>query len=242
MPKQNEPLALLTGVTRLGARWVKQLLQEGWQVAYCWHRAPPPELQLEAKTQPEHLKGFSCDLAQPGSALKLWTQVTVWAEKSPRLVVHAASVWHKDALSDVTEDAWFNSVRLQAWPLIPWTKQLVAAGVPASLIAILDSRTASSTPAEFSYGWGKRLASGLVTDLARQAAPLVRVNGLALGPVYPPEADEPRWDTWVKALPLRQQPPLSEVDQALFFLLHSTSVTGQIFHIDGGAHLSRGSN
>ena len=239
MPWRTEPLALVTGVARLGAGWVRLLRQNGWQVAYCWHQTPPTELETLTQAQPELVQGFQCDLEQPYSAGELFDQATYWAGKTPSFVLHAASRWFNDTVTDVTEDSWFTSLRLQAWPLAAWTRQLLAAGTPASLLTVLDSRTSSSTPQEFSYGWGKRLAAGLVADLARQAAPLVRVNGLALGPVLPPTGGEPRWESWVKALPLGVQPPLNEVDQALLFLLNSTSVTGEILHIDGGAGLLR---
>ncbi|NNM55302.1 MAG: SDR family oxidoreductase [Spirochaetales bacterium] len=239
MPWRTEPLALVTGVARLGTGWVRLLRQNGWQVAYSWHQLPPPELETLTQTQPELVHGFRCDLEQPYSAGKLFDQVTHWAGKTPSLVLHAASRWFNDTVADTTEEAWFTSLRLHAWPLAAWTRQLLAAGTPASLITVLDARTSAPTPGEFSYGWGKRLAAGLVADLARQAAPLVRVNGLALGPVLSPTGGELRWDSWVKALPLGVQPPLSDIDQALLFLLNSTSVTGEILHIDGGAGLVR---
>jgi NAD(P)-dependent dehydrogenase (short-subunit alcohol dehydrogenase family) len=77
-------------------------------------------------------------------------------------------------------------------------------------------------------------------SLAMEYAPQgIRVNVVAPGVVDTPlHKDNPK--EFLRTLsPLGQIAPAKDIAEAVFFLTEASQVTGEVLHVDGGAHLGR---
>jgi NAD(P)-dependent dehydrogenase (short-subunit alcohol dehydrogenase family) len=84
----------------------------------------------------------------------------------------------------------------------------------------------------------KAALAAMTESLALALAPGITVNGLALGAVLPP-AGQPADPEILKKIPAERWADLSEVEDALVFLLTGPSyITGEIIYLDGGRHLA----
>jgi hypothetical protein len=71
--------------------------------------------------------------------------------------------------------------------------------------------------------------------IARELAPRVRVNTIALGQVLPaPGMDEARFEQLVERTPLERPTGLDEVAGALRHIVQSPSMTGATITLDSG--------
>ena len=85
--------------------------------------------------------------------------------------------------------------------------------------------------------WSPLATLGIARVWTCALAPRITVNGLALGPILPPE-DQPFPPNLLDLVPEGRWATLEEVGQALVFLLAGPEyITGEIIHIDGGRHL-----
>lgn len=89
-----------------------------------------------------------------------------------------------------------------------------------------------------SYGLSKKSLLDLTYLTARDLAPHVRVNALALGPILPP-SNRPyaQLQKAKENAPLKRVATLDDVVQCVEFLINQDSITGQILYLDCGAHL-----
>ncbi len=105
------------------------------------------------------------------------------------------------------------------------------------IVNILDWRAMRPGADHFPYSVSKAALAAMTKSLAATLAPNITVNGLALGAVLPP-VDQPASDDILANVPAKRWSELSEVEEALVFLLTGPSyITGEIIHLDGGRHL-----
>lgn len=93
------------------------------------------------------------------------------------------------------------------------------------------------------YAMSKAALHEMVRSLARDFAPRVRVNALALGvalwPEDGPEASPAEQAKYLRRVPLAREGSPEEVAQAAYWIaFHATYMTGQIVPLDGGRGLT----
>ena len=100
----------------------------------------------------------------------------------------------------------------------------------------LKTTKVSSAPKSFAPYVASKLALARATVAqARSLAPVLRVNGVAPGPVLPPPDAANREKGGPILLPRRPTP--GDVAAAVAFLLDAETVTGQILAVDSGQHI-----
>jgi pteridine reductase len=110
-------------------------------------------------------------------------------------------------------------------------------GSGGRIINMLDWRALRPSSDHFAYTISKAGLAAMTRSMAAALAPRISVNGLALGAILPPEGQS-KDDNLTRKIPLRRWGDLSEVQNALLFLLTGPAyITGEIIHIDGGRHL-----
>jgi len=115
--------------------------------------------------------------------------------------------------------------------------QTLPGGSSGRIVNLLDWRALRPGVDHFPYTISKAALASLTLALARALAPLVTVNGIALGAILPP-SDGEETDGILKQVPAGRWARLDEVDQALLFLLEGPAyITGEVIHLDGGRHL-----
>jgi NAD(P)-dependent dehydrogenase (short-subunit alcohol dehydrogenase family) len=107
----------------------------------------------------------------------------------------------------------------------------------ARIVNILDWRALRPATDHFPYTISKSALAAMTKSMAAALAPMMTVNGLALGAILPPSDGNASPDI-TKNIPLKRWAIRGEMEQALLFLLTCPSyITGEIIHVDGGRHL-----
>ena len=105
------------------------------------------------------------------------------------------------------------------------------------MITLLDWRALRPGADHFAYTITKAGLAAMTRSLAATLAPRITVNGLAMGAILPP-SDGGNTERVLKMVPAGRWADLSEVGQAVLFLLDGPEyITGEIIHLDGGRHL-----
>jgi NAD(P)-dependent dehydrogenase (short-subunit alcohol dehydrogenase family) len=228
--------ALVTGAAkRIGRAIALELAQAGWDIVVHFHRS-----QTEAESLAEEIHALgrkAClaqiDLSKPEPVRKLIPALT--AEIGPlAALVNNASLFEPDGTADAE---FIAQVNLEAPRLLSEAfHQQVKSDMLGCIVNVLD--TDPSLPNFDIYNLSKRHLARLTADMARDYAPTVRVNGVALGAILPsPRQSLQHFNDMIVATPLKSKILPEEVGQAVRFLIDSPSITGDILHVDGGRHL-----
>ena len=108
-----------------------------------------------------------------------------------------------------------------------------------NIINIIDQRVMRLNPSYFSYSVSKFGLWGVTQMMAQEYSPTIRVNAIAPGPILANhDQTTEMFDAEANNTPLKKQPSIKDISNAIKFLLSTESVTGQIIAIDSGQHLS----
>ena len=118
-----------------------------------------------------------------------------------------------------------------------------AAALPAeargAVINIIDQKVWRLNPRYFSYTLSKSAFWTATQTMAQAYAPRIRVNAVGPGPVLPNHLEgEAGFLREASAVPLGASVSPDEIADAVIYLVHARSVTGQMIAVDGGQHLA----
>ena len=106
------------------------------------------------------------------------------------------------------------------------------------IINIIDQRVKNITPYFTSYTLSKSALYTLTKSLAIFLAPYIRVNGVSPGPTLKSKNQtQNQFNAQVRRTPLKKQVELSEINNAVDYLINNKSVTGEILTLDSGQSL-----
>lgn len=240
--------ALITGAAkRIGRSIAEHLHMQGYDIIIHYNKS-----DKEAKALQAH-----CLNIRPDSA-SLWQQAfekdhtltqaaKQLAQAHPHLalVVHNASVFLPDPSPN--EQAAYTQTQqtlmhcnAEAPALLDGALQGVLEDNAGHVIHITDCQSADALPGYHLYRASKEALTVHSQTLALQYAPNVRVNAIALGPFLAPTGKHHaklKQTTRYENNPLQRHGQLSDIHFAIDFLNYATHTTGQLIHIDGGAHL-----
>ena len=156
------------------------------------------------------------------------------------LVINSAAMFLPGRLHETEPADWDRqfALNLKAPYLI---NQGFAALQPASgcILQVLDARSNRPGVDHFAYRLTKSALETMTRNLALDLAPVIRVNGVALGAILPPpDGDEAGFKNLARThIPLRRTGDPEVVVDAVFFLAAHEFLTGVILPIDGGQFL-----
>lgn len=158
-------------------------------------------------------------------------------------LIHNASRFERDRLETLTPEAMraHFAVNLETPLLLTRTfaERFPKGSHPGNVICLVDGmRGWSISPTFLSYSLSRLAVEQAIPLLARELAPHIRVNGIALGATLPGVMDKPT--TFAKLewmAPLKRTSHPGEVCDALDYLLRADSVTGQVINLSGGLNL-----
>ena len=106
------------------------------------------------------------------------------------------------------------------------------------VINILDAKIFGLNPDYYSYTLSKLSMYGLTKMAALSYAPILRVNGIAPGIILPAKGqNNEQFEKAHKKNLLKKSASIDELKNALYFLINTPSMTGQVLVLDGGSHL-----
>lgn len=232
--------ALVTGgVKRIGLEIVKTLAKNGYNIAL--HYNSSSEKAKEVKNQVESIgakcKLFQCDLSLEKKVSDLISQVK---KEFPELnlLINNASIFIRSKTIETKNDI-FNKifdVNFKA-PFI-LSRDFARNVKKGNIINIIDTKISKNDFQYSAYTLSKKNLADFTLMSALEFAPNIRVNGIAPGLILPPYGESENYlNNLAKKIPLKKKGKISDVIDAMEFILTNQYITGQIIYVSGGQHL-----
>lgn len=232
-----QPLALITGAgKRIGFTLSQHLLQRGYDLL-VHTRTLTEQLQHLQETELNRVHLIPGDLTDSGTRAELLRRVQQHGNLD--LLLHNASLFYRKDPDELKEEDFtrFHSIHVTVpWlltrSLLPWLHN----GRDPQVIMMTDAGLASFHGGFTPYRLSKQSLIELISILARDLAPHIRVNGIAPGRMLPPVSDDQLNPDHTDNILQREGKP-EDLLTALDYLLDSPHVTGQNLRVDGGGRL-----
>lgn len=241
MPAGLLPTALVTGgAVRIGRTLVQSLAELGFAVAiHCNRsRAAAEELAQTICGAGGRAVVVAADLTDADAAAGLAERACTALGEPIGILVNNAASFDPDRLATLDQGRLRRQLAINLEAPLLVTQGYVKALPGASsglVVTVNDQRVANPTASYLSYSVSKAGLAMATAVLARELAPRVRVNALALGQVLKaPGMDEERFRSMVAETPLRRATTLPEIAHALRFIIRSPSMTGTTLTLDSG--------
>ena len=232
---------IITGVRRIGYELSKELLKDGYRLGVVYRTS---KNKAESLRDYGEILPIQADLTEEDS----WEYIV---EKTLRHFgeihgfIHLASPYARKGVLKtskrdfyehfipITESFFFISQRL--YPVFMKNE----GKVKGRIIAFGDWAVECPYRDFSAYFIAKGALHTAVKVLAKEFAPHILVNCLALGPVIKAENyTVEEWEKIIRKTPLKSAVPIKDVVNAVKFLLTAEGITGEIIRLDGGRHLS----
>ncbi|MFT5720954.1 MAG: pteridine reductase [Motiliproteus sp.] len=244
LPQDNQqPVALITGAARrIGACIALRLHQAGYRVVIHYQHSHQEAQQLAADLnllRPDSAVSLQADLCDSPAIEQLALRVQQQWQRLD-LLVNNASSFYPTPIETFTEGDWDaligSNLKAPLWlsrALLPALRQH-----QGSIVNIVDVHAQRPLQDYPLYSVAKAGLAMLTQSLAKELAPLIRVNGVAPGPILPPEGAAQRdpvaeQQTLDKTL-LRRYGTPNDIADTVLFLAQQAFITGQIIAVDGG--------
>lgn len=233
------PYALVTGSSdRVGKAISLKLAQMGYNLVLHYNSS-----QEKAEKLKKEIRG----LGVRAEVLKIDFSKendfeAIFGELSNRLsiavLVNCASDFYKSSFSDPGVEHLHHMLRVNFESAYLLTKAFVSCCKKGVIINIIDTKAAKNQTVHLDYLLSKKLLKEFTLVSAFTLGPNFRVNGIAPGLILPPKGkDESYLEELAKNIPLKTVGNLSQIQQAVEFIVTNDFLTGQIIYIDGGEHL-----
>jgi 2-hydroxycyclohexanecarboxyl-CoA dehydrogenase len=228
-------VALVTGASSgIGAATARRLAAAGYRVAVGYGR---DRRAAEAVAHDIGGRPYGADVADPGAVAAMVAAVET--ELGPiRVAVCNAGFYEERPLAEVTDELWDRSLRVLlggcyhvARAVVPRMRERGGGSIVtvASELALVGGRDVSH------YVAAKGAVLGFTRALAREVAPLIRVNAIAPGAVDTPLLpDRDRGPIYTDTVPLGRIGRPDEVADVILTLAEAAWCTGATWTINGG--------
>lgn len=237
---ESAPVALVTGSSqRLGAHIVSTLHARGMRVVVHYRRSDE-----QARALCDALEGMragsvmriAADLTAPGAPQEIIDAIhSQWGRLD--LLVNNAALFHPTPLDNSTVAEWdeMTGVNLRAPYFLSQAALPLLQTRGGSIVNIVDIYAERPRPRYAVYCATKAGLIGLTRALARELAPVIRVNAIAPGAILWSSGSTPSDQQSILAkTPLARLGSLEDISRAVCYLIDSPYVTGQVMNVDGG--------
>jgi pteridine reductase len=155
------------------------------------------------------------------------------------ILVNNASAFAADTIRDSEFDNLVKYMQINAWAPFVLSREFAMRVGKGKIINLLDTRVTGYDWKHLTYILSKKALHLLTKMTAIEFAPDITVNAVAPGLILPPSGkDQSYLDGLAKTVPLKRHGAPEDVVNAVFFLLGSEFITGQVIYVDGGRHLA----
>lgn len=239
----KSPLAIVTGAAkRVGKHLALSLAEKGYDLLIHYHSSAE---QAEAVAQEIRDLGQNAitvpaNLQQPFEA----AQTLFFHAKqlgAVELLINNASVFETGTLAETTPESFQHHQRVNLEAPLFLSQQFalqLPENTPGQIINLLDWRAATPPTGHLSYTLSKSGLRSLTQILAQELSPQIRVNGVVLGAILPPEGVGEEYQQRLNSnVPMQTHGSVDDVWNAVEFLLNSNFANGSLVEITGGEHL-----
>lgn len=238
MDLQGKTALVTGGARRVGKALSEALARAGAAVAINYNHS-----SAEADALCKELgnaRAYQADVSRTADIRRLMAAVESDFGRLD-VVVNSASLFESGPLLDVTEETWDRvlGVNLKGpFFLSQMAAPLLKRSGGGNIVNIVDLSALQPWPSYAPHSVSKAGLAHLTRILARAFAPEIRVNAIAPGTVLPPDDyDGTGGDGTADRQVVKTSGSPDDVVRALFYLLESNFVTGQVVVVDGGRML-----
>lgn len=237
--------AVITGSSgRLGGAIAKALADVGCDCICHYHRNRQQAEQIAEQIRKSGVnsQAVKADLTGPGGIDKLFAKAVKFGV--PQILINSAAVFSRRPLQDVTSGEAQKVFNLNLTAPILASKVfagLINARFPnaqnavGKIINIADVGGIRPWAEYILYCASKAGLIGATRSLAKELAPAVCVNSVAVGLVnWPDDFDQAAKDRQLSFIPAAGIGQPNDVTSAIIFLLKNDYITGQVLNVDGG--------
>src|SRR5580698_3558544 len=238
----SEKTAIVTGASRgIGAGVVSSLLQHG----YCVVANSRNITSANPFPASPNLALVAGDIADPSTAAKIAAAAISQFGRIDVLVNSAGINLRKDFTDYTAEDLRsLVSVNIEGFLFITQlaVKQMLAQGTGGSIVNITASM--ASHPIAGVHLAVPMLTKGGLEAVTRSLAMEYVQQGIRVNAVAPSVVNRPSykddWEEFVKTFqPTARIPEVKDIVDAVVYLIEASQVTGEVLHVDGGAHVGK---
>ena len=239
-PSEPAPvLALVTGgARRLGERFVRALVDEGFDVAFTFHRsaAQARDLVDELVDTGAEVQAYETDL-RSSNAIEALVEA-VESEMGPiGLLVNNAGVLRRadvDTSSEIDfDEAIAVNVRAPYLLSLACGRRMRTRG-EGCIVNVASVGGLRPYAGHLTYSISKAALVMTTQALALALAPQVTVNAIAPGTLWLDEDDDTAGRPAVDRIPMLEYGEAEDATDALLYLATAPYVTGQVLAVDGG--------
>ncbi len=240
-------VAILTGVRRIGRHLAEALLREGYDLGVVYREsADAVERLVEfGRSVGRRVVPVEADLGDPSLCGDVVEQVCAELGRVDALL-HLASPYRRTPvdkldLKDLREHMAPTAEAFVLLSVHAFRRMLSNEGNVKGRVIAFGDWAVENTPYRgyTAYFLSKGTLHTAVRVLAKEFAPHVLVNCIALGPTLRPEdLDRRAWERVLKNTPLGREVSLKDVVELSLFLLRAESLTGEVIRLDCGRHLA----
>ena len=247
MGNSDTKVALVTGgARRIGAQLCRTLHEAGYDIALHYRNSVEDADALAGALNGSRDGSATCFKAVLGdrSAAEGLASEVIDHFGRLDLLVNSASSFYPTPIGSVSEEDWDTIVGSNLKGPFFLSQALADAlrQTRGSIVNLIDIHGERPLAEHSVYSTAKAGLAMLTRSLARELAPLVRVNGVSPGVILWPQSDEAedegRRQRQLQRIPLGVQGnPQDIAEAALFLAERAPYVTGQIIAVDGGRSL-----
>lgn len=231
---------LITGAAkRLGRAVALTLARDGANIVAHYNRSAREAETLcdEVRRAGASAWPIRADLMDPQRTQEMFRKALSQAGAID-VVINNASIFDKDTLHDVNEESVCRNMRIHTLAPLILAREFARQDRPGHVVNLLDTRVTVYDREHASYHISKRMLLTVTRMLALELAPNIAVNAIAPGLILPPAGeDESYLERLAHTNPLGRCGRVTDVADAVLFLLSSRFITGQVIYVDGGYHM-----
>jgi NAD(P)-dependent dehydrogenase (short-subunit alcohol dehydrogenase family) len=239
---EPQKTAIVTGASQgIGAGLVSTFLQLG----YCVVASSRNITRVNPFAATAKLALVDGDIADPSTAAKITEAAVSQFGRIDVLINNAGINMRKDFTDYTAQDLRsIVSVNIEGFVFITQlvVKQMVAQGNGGSIVNI--SASMANHPIAGVHLAIPMLTKGGLEAVTRSLAMEYFQQGIRVNAVAPSVVNRPSykdsWKEFVKTYqPMGQIPEVKDIVDAIVYLTEASQVTGEVLHVDGGAHVGK---
>ncbi|MDI1351269.1 MAG: pteridine reductase [bacterium] len=238
----NQRVALVTGgAKRIGAGIVEYLHEQGMNIILHYRLSSEASTRLAKKLntrRPNSVVILQMDLLNTAGINDFISEARdIWGYFD--VLINNASSFYPTPLGKVTEHHWHDLMgsNLAAPFFLSQAAMPMLIERKGCIVNIGDIKGERPAKNYSVYSIAKAGLDMLTKSLAKEFAPLVRVNAIAPGAILRPE-NSPLSDSEQQKIPLQRLGNELDIAQTVYFLIaQAPYITGQIIAVDGGRSL-----
>ena len=228
---------IVTGGSRRIVRKISQLLSSaGFPVIihYNSSSSEAEELASELRSRGGMAETLMCDLSSTSDLEDMIERADAIFNVGIAGLVNNASMYSYDDVDSIDHRSFSSHMSVNAYAPLTLSTQMHKRG-RGWVVNILDFKVESPNSDFLSYTISKFALASVTDILARELAPVLRVNAVAPGHTLTSDyLDEGKLESTNSSTPLGVGPAPDDIADAVLYLAKAKSVTGQTIFVDGG--------